>query len=250
MSPTPLGVHIRFHSTPTALATRVAREGVVVNISDAETEPSLPEPQRRRVADARCPESSHRADGAGRSGRRDDHCRATRAGRVHRQAGHAPRDLRRSSGHRDRERAAVHGARGPEPRADRDARAADGDERDPAGDLELADRCAAGVRRDCPRVPCVCATGCTASSAASTASRSTWRPTTHYTPEALRVVQQMYPMRPSREQASGRVDHDRVTSFTSRMSWKTRNTRRNWRGPVAGGASSGYRSSARGLPSG
>ena len=31
------------------LATRVAREGLVVNISDAETEPSLPEPQRRRV---------------------------------------------------------------------------------------------------------------------------------------------------------------------------------------------------------
>jgi hypothetical protein len=27
----------------------------------------------------------------------------------------------------------------------------------------------------------------------------------NYTPEALRVVQQMYPIRPSRDQASGRV---------------------------------------------
>ena len=32
-----------------SLATRVAREGIVVNIADVDTEPSLPEPQRRRV---------------------------------------------------------------------------------------------------------------------------------------------------------------------------------------------------------
>ena len=54
---------------------------------------------------------------------------------VHATADRAAADLRRSGRHRDRERAAVHGARGPQPRADRVARAADGDRRDPAGHL-------------------------------------------------------------------------------------------------------------------
>ena len=44
-------------------------------------------------------------------------------------------DLRGPGGDRDRERAALPGAGGAEPRADRVARAADGDGRDPAGDL-------------------------------------------------------------------------------------------------------------------
>ena len=43
------------------------------------------------------------------------------------QADRAARDLRGSGRHRDRERAAVQGARGAEPRSHRDARAADGD---------------------------------------------------------------------------------------------------------------------------
>ena len=60
-----------------SLATRVAREGLVVNISDAETEPSLPEPQPEARPHTRGPESSLCADGAQRSGRRDDHCGAT-----------------------------------------------------------------------------------------------------------------------------------------------------------------------------
>ena len=40
------------------------------------------------------------------------------------------------------------GARGPQPRADRGARAADGDRRDPGGDQRVADRRAAGLRHD------------------------------------------------------------------------------------------------------
>ena len=63
------------------------------------------------------------------------------------QADRAARDLRRPGGDRDRERAAVQGAGGAEPRADRGARAADGHGRDPAGDRQLADRPPAGVRR-------------------------------------------------------------------------------------------------------
>ncbi len=57
-------------------------------------------------------------------------------------------DLRRPGGDRDRERPALPGAGGPEPRPDRDAGAADGDRRDPARHLELADRRPAGVRVD------------------------------------------------------------------------------------------------------
>ena len=57
-------------------------------------------------------------------------------------------DLRRPGRHRHRERPPLHGARGAEPRPDRGARAADGDERDPAGHLQLADRRPAGLRHD------------------------------------------------------------------------------------------------------
>ncbi len=59
---------------------------------------------------------------------------------VSRKADRAAEDLCRPGGDRHRERAAVHGAGGPEPRADRGPRAADGHGRDPAGDLQLADR--------------------------------------------------------------------------------------------------------------
>ena len=72
--------------------------------------------------------------------------RAPRPGRSPRRRS-SSRDLRRPGGDRDRERAPVHGARGAEPRADRGAGAADGDRRDPARHLELADRPPAGVRR-------------------------------------------------------------------------------------------------------
>ena len=101
-----------------------------------------------------------------RGGRLPEHpCGAHAAGRQsHRRARDRPRrveredpallgardraapDVRRPGGDRDRERAAVHGARGAEPRADRVARAADGDRRDPARHLELAHRRSAGVR--------------------------------------------------------------------------------------------------------
>jgi GAF domain-containing protein len=58
---------------------------------------------------------------------------------VRAQTDHAPSDVCRPSRHRDRERAPVHGARGAEPGADRDPRTADGDRRDPARHLQLAD---------------------------------------------------------------------------------------------------------------
>ena len=58
----------------------------------------------------------------------------------------AAQDLRRPGGDRDRERAALQRAAGPQPRPDRIARAADRDRRDPAGPQRLADRHATGVR--------------------------------------------------------------------------------------------------------
>ena len=73
-------------------------------------------------------------------------------------AGRAAPDLRRPGGDRYRERAAVQGAGGPEPRADGVARAADGDRRDPAGDPQLADRRAAGRSTRSCRAPSSCAT--------------------------------------------------------------------------------------------
>ena len=59
-------------------------------------------------------------------------------------AGRTAGDLRRPGGHRHRERAAVPGAGGAESRADGSPGAADGDRRDPAGDLQLTDRPPAG----------------------------------------------------------------------------------------------------------
>ena len=63
-------------------------------------------------------------------------------------ADRAPPDLRRPGGDRHRERAPVHGAGGAQRRAEGGARAADGDQRDPARHLALAHGRAAGVRRD------------------------------------------------------------------------------------------------------
>ena len=76
--------------------------------------------------------------------------RAHGARRVHRQADRAAADLRRPGRDRDRERAPVQ-------RDEGSARAADGDQRDPARDLELADRRAAGARRDRRARRAVCA---------------------------------------------------------------------------------------------
>ena len=57
---------------------------------------------------------------------------------LHRQADQSAEDIRRPGRHRHRERPPVHGARGPQQRSHRDPGAADGHQRDPAGDLELA----------------------------------------------------------------------------------------------------------------
>ena len=73
--------------------------------------------------------------------------RRDRGPALHRQADRAAPDLRRPGRHRHRERAAVHRAAGHERRPHRGAGAADGDQRDPAGDRQLADRPPAGAGR-------------------------------------------------------------------------------------------------------
>ncbi len=88
------------------------------------------------------------ADARGPCHRRD-HALASGGQGLHRQAGRAGEDLRRPGGARDRERSTVQRNQG-------SARAADGDQRNPAGDLELADRRAAGARgHRRPRRPAV-----------------------------------------------------------------------------------------------
>ena len=91
---------------------------------------------------------------------RRDRRRPGRSRAVHRQADRAAPDLRRPGGDRDRERAAVQGAGGAQPRADRGAGAADGDERDPARDQQsptdvqpVFDTIVAGARCGCATRP-------------------------------------------------------------------------------------------------
>ena len=99
----------------------------------------------------RHPRLSHRAGRAapprGRTHRGPGHVAARRQALLP-EADRPDDDLRRPGRHRHRERPPVHGAGGAEPRPDRGARAADGHERDPAGHLQLADRCPAGLRHD------------------------------------------------------------------------------------------------------
>ncbi len=115
---------------------------------------ALPETGVPRDAGPLAADAVPRSDGAGHAApaRRHAHWRHLHAAdggaALHGQADRAGEDLRRPGGHRHRERAAVHGARGPEPRADRGAGAADGHRRDPARHLQLAHRRPAGVRHD------------------------------------------------------------------------------------------------------
>ncbi len=95
------------------------------------------------------------ANAAGRNANGRCYGLARRGRRVHRQAHCIAPDVRRPSRHRHRERSAVHGAPGKEPRphrcscaGHRVSRATDGNERDPSGDQQLADQCPAGVRCD------------------------------------------------------------------------------------------------------
>ena len=69
------------------------------------------------------------------------------AGRNSGPAGGIAPDVRRPGGDRDRERAALQRAAGPQPRAHRGPRAADGDCRDPPRDQQLADRHPTGAGR-------------------------------------------------------------------------------------------------------
>ena len=91
----------------------------------------------------------NRAHGPPAQGRRvargDQHLPA-RGEAVHRQSDRPDGDLRRPGGHRHRERAAADRAPDQERRPHRGPGAADGDRRDPARDLELADRSRARSR--------------------------------------------------------------------------------------------------------
>ena len=91
--------------------------------------------------------------------------RATEVRAVHRQADRAAPDLRRPGGDRDRERAAVQ-RDASEWRCEQQTAT----ERDPAGHQQLADRRAAGVRRDRARALRACATRAAAICSAATAT--------------------------------------------------------------------------------
>ena len=83
------------------------------------------------------------------------------------------RDLRRPGRHRHRERPAVQGAGGPEPRPDRDAGAADGDQRDPARHLAARRPTSSRSSTRSPRARRGSASAVLRASSGSTASCST-----------------------------------------------------------------------------
>ena len=147
----------------------------VVHIPDVEDEPGVRARAGRRAFGARS--VSGRTHAAGRQRRRCDHgSAAAPAGPFSATADRAAGDLRRPGGHRHRERAAVQGARGAQPRADRGARAADRHGRDPAGDQPArrptCSQCSTPSSQQCgTTVRCRVRQPRTA----STASSSTWR---------------------------------------------------------------------------
>ena len=106
---------------------------------------------------------------------------------------------------------------------DRGARAADGDERDPAGDRELADRCPAGVRHDRRAARPASARRDSARRLASTAALHHWLPSRHVAEERMAIRARL----PDAARAST-VGWDARSSSagpsTSRMSRRIRRT--------------------------
>ena len=123
-------------SVPVPLSRRQATDGAVLEGGRSCHEPDVagdPEYAARDMAQAiGATGASWPCPCSGRA-RPSARCRVlgAEAGAVHRPADRATRDVRRPGGDRHRERAAVQGAAGAEPRSDRGAGAADGDERDP-----------------------------------------------------------------------------------------------------------------------
>ena len=136
----------------------------IVHIPDLAAVPPSEIPAARAAprasAYAHRPRGAAAAARARRSARSDPpHARCA----LHRPADRAAGDLRRPGRDRHRERAAVRGAAGAQPRPDRGAGAADRDRRDPARDHRLADRpqpCSTPSRR----APRACAAATTRSS--------------------------------------------------------------------------------------
>ena len=99
----------------------------------------------RRRQGGRLPKRALRAHASRRSGHRHHH-RVSRCGKpISGYAGRAVEGVCRPGRDRDRERAAVQGIGSTQHRPDRSTGTADGDERDPARDQPIADRCAAGI---------------------------------------------------------------------------------------------------------
>ena len=144
-----------FPTRPTrqVFAARAILERAVVNVPDVsqdqETRQQLRRARSRRGG--RVPERPLGPHAAGGQSGRCDHGVPGHRGTVFRQAGRAPRDLRRSGGDRDRERAPVQGASGAQRGAPGVPGAADGDGGDPAAHRHLADRRPAGLRGDRPQ---------------------------------------------------------------------------------------------------
>ena len=148
-----IGDHVPI--TPDTVVGRAVAERRTLHVEDLHALPETEFPetrarQRRSSLSGRSDVPGH-APPARRGGRRRHPDPSVGGPALLGKTDRAPGNVRRAGGDRDRERAPLHGARGPEPRADRGPRAADGDGGDPAGHQPLPDRRAAGVRRHRPQ---------------------------------------------------------------------------------------------------
>ena len=125
---------------------------------------------------------------------------------IHDEADRAPGDLRRPGGDRYRERAAVPGAGGAEPRPDRGAGTADGNRRDPAGHQPSPTDVHRCSTRSCA-APCCYAMVCTAASPSSTASWFTPSRTTTSHRRHRQTLRRLFPAPPSQRLGGTRANH-------------------------------------------
>ena len=205
----------------TARAARAALERRTIHIHDVQTDPEYTYGAR---ADRPHPDRAGDPHAQGGRAARGDHHLPARGPAVHRQPDRPDGDLRRPGGHRHRERAAAHRAAGQERRSHRGARAADGDQRDPARHHRSSPTDVQPVfDDDRARAPCAVRRALSAPCIGSTASCSIWRRITTCTPRGARGPAAGVPdARRAARRCRGARSWTRAVVHDRRTCWPTR----------------------------